>query len=168
MTTDAAVSKDDQPGQAAHDHDHGPQGGVTIHVDHASDAAALHDPDLHVTGSYGRTDPASLAALSSAALQSPQLERVNQAALKTADLTAVAVTTTPEAWPSTTPEDSQAPNAQPPLNVLNQHLTQVGLVDADLWEEQMKPRIEQLHVEIKDVHVQLDELEATGRKTKKS
>jgi hypothetical protein len=168
MSTDAPVSKDDKPGHASHDHDHGPQGGVSIHVDHASDAAALHDPDLHVTGSYGHTDPASLAALSSSALQSPQLERVNQAALKTADLTPVTVTTTPEAWPPTTLENSQAPDAQPPLNVLNQHLAQVGLVDADLWEEQMKPRIEQLYEEIKDVHVQLDELEAAGRKTKKS
>jgi hypothetical protein len=39
------------------------------------------------------------------------------------------------------------------------HLTQVGLVSADQWEEQIQPRLAQLHEDIAQVHTQLDVLE---------
>jgi hypothetical protein len=47
-------------------------------------------------------------------------------------------------------------------------LTQVGLVAADQWEEQIKPRIDQLHSDIDLVNEQLDHLDKAKRTIKKS
>jgi hypothetical protein len=48
------------------------------------------------------------------------------------------------------------------------HLAQVGLTSADHWEEQIKPRIDQLNQDITHVNEQLDDLEKAKSKPKKS
>lgn len=130
-------------------------------------AEGLHDPQLQTVGSYGRSDPASLAAMPSSDLLDPDLHLAAEVVLPPPDL-------------QTTPQDS---SVQTPLvKVLDKppskdfsnwdphlaHLAQVGLVDADQWEEHIKPRIDQLHEDIDQINEQLDDLDKAKRTTKKS
>jgi hypothetical protein len=164
MSTDAPDSHKEPTSHSTHGHPHGAEGGAA-HEHHHEVDEPLHDPDLHADSSYGHSDPASLAALPSLDLHNPDLSPEVQPslplpALSVPDLAPLAV----EATPSSTPIEGPSPR----FDSLLAHLTQVGLIDTDTWEEQMKPRIDQLHVDIKDVHVQLDGLEMAHRKTKKS
>jgi len=164
MSTDAPDSHKEPTSHSTHGHPHGAEGGAA-HEHHHEVDEPLHDPDLHAVSSYGHSDPASLAALPSLDLHNPGLSPEVQPspplpALSVPDLAPLAV----EATPSSTPIEGPSPR----FDSLLAHLTQVGLIDTDTWEEQMKPRIDQLHVDIKDVHVQLDGLEMAHRKTKKS
>jgi len=164
MSTDAPDSHKEPTSHSTHGHPHGAEGGAA-HEHHHEVDEPLHDPDLHADSSYGHSDPASLAALPSLDLHNPDLSPEVQPspplpALSVPDLAPLAV----EATPFSTPIEGPSPR----FDSLLAHLTQVGLIDTDTWEEQMKPRIDQLHVDIKDVHVQLDGLEMAHRKTKKS
>ena len=164
MSTDAPDSHKEPTSHSTHGHPHGAEGGAA-HEHHHEVDEPLHDPDLHAVSSYGHSDQASLAALPSLDLHNPDLSPEVQPspplpALSVPDLAPLAV----EATPSSTPIEGPSPR----FDSLLAHLTQVGLIDTDTWEEQMKPRIDQLHVDIKDVHVQLDGLEMAHRKTKKS
>ncbi len=164
MSTDVTDSDKQPTSHSTHGHPNGAEGGAG-HEHHHEVDEPLHDPDLHPVSSYGHSDPASIAALPSLDLQTPDLRPEVQPslplpALSTPDLAPLAVESTPPSSPN---------EVQPPrFDSLLAHLTQVGLIDTDTWEEQMKPRIDQLHVDIKDVHVQLDGLEKAHRKTKKS
>ena len=124
----------------------------------------LHDPDLKPAGSYGRSDPASLAAVSSLDLQNPDLHDAQQPDLPHASLAPNPEESAPVAAPLATPPATDFSNWDPHLA----HLAQVGLIAADHWEEQIKPRIDQLHEDIEQVHEQLNDLEHARRQTKKS
>jgi hypothetical protein len=69
-----------------------------------------------------------------------------------------------QATPGPAPAGANLSNVDPHLA----HLTQVGLVAADQWEEQIKPRIDQLHSDIDLVNEQLDHLDKAKRTIKKS
>ena len=129
--------------------------------------SSLHDPDLQPQSSYGRSDPASLAALQAAELDHPELHRAQTDALQPPDLRP-----SPEDSPKdTSPRDSSPAPASTDLSSWDPHLahlTQVGLVAADQWEEQIKPRIDQLHSDIELVKERLDQLEKAKRTIKKS
>ncbi len=168
MSTDASDSHDKKPVHPSHDNKHGHGGGASILNDHALDEVPLHDPDLHVESSYGRTDPASIAALPSLELHEPDLKHQESDELPEPDMSPAAFEAMEDDLPAVTLEMLSEPVPVEPIDLLLAHIAQVGLIDADLWEEQMKPRIDQLHVDIKEVHVQLDDLETAGRKTKKS
>lgn len=142
----------------------------------------LEDPDLAPASSYGRTDPASLAAVQSLDLSDPSMQALEGSALNAPDLgaaAAVALTDLSitlfkpgegvegkEKSPEKTSVDGlKVPdfsNWDPHLA----HLAQVGLTSADHWEEQIKPRIDQLHEDITQVNVQLDDLEKAKPKPK--
>lgn len=131
-------------------------------------SAQLQDPDLHPVGSYGRTDPASLAATPSLALNNPDLQAAENTALESPSLAAYVDSSTPPpaqaAAVADAPSGTDFSNWDPHLA----HLAQVGLVAADHWEEQFKPRIDQLHEDIEQINEQLDDLEKAKRPTKKS
>jgi hypothetical protein len=133
-----------------------------------SEDQQLHDPNLQPAGSYGRSDPASLAALPSLELKDPALHAAEHAELPKSSLTAFAESTAPKPAPNAAPEVGPSvtdfSNWDPHLA----QLAQVGLVAADQWEEQIKPRIDQLHEDIDQINEQLDDLENAQRKTKKS
>ena len=111
--------------------------------------------------SYGRTDPASLAAVQSHELSDPSLEAAAATELAAPELTAFKPgegIQVPVADVESRPEKplpaSDFSNWDPHLA----HLAQVGLTSSDHWEEQIKPRITQLQDEITEVHGQLDDL----------
>lgn len=131
------------------------------------DAEALHDPDLQPQSSYGRSDPASLAAVQTQELADPTLQAADVHALPAPDSqpnpghSPAEVTQKP---PAAKPAGPDFSNWDPHLA----HLAQVGLIAADHWEEQFKPRIDQLHDDITQVNDQLDDLEKAKRTFKKS
>jgi hypothetical protein len=137
----------------------------------AHDSSTLDNPDLSPASSYGRTDPASLAAVQSHDLADPSLNPAANTELSDPTLTrfepgAQAVTADP------TPADN-LPNESTDADFSNwdphlAHLAQVGLTPADHWDEQIKPRIDQLHEDITQVNEQLDDLEKAKPKPKKS
>ena len=129
-----------------------------------SEAQQLHDPDLQPAGSYGRSDPASLAALPSLELQDPDLQAAHPAPLANPSLATFVQAPLPAVTPQVKPSGTDFSNWDPHLA----QLAQVGLAAADLWDEQFKPRIDQLHEDIDQVNEQLDDLESAQRKTKKS
>ena len=143
-------------------------GEATPSPEQRTEAEELHDPDLHQVGSYGRTDPASLAALPSLELKNPDLQAAEHADVPTPSLTAFAESSAPKPASIAAPEVGTSvtdfSNWDPHLA----QLAQVGLVAADQWEEQIKPRIDQLHEDIDQINEQLDDLESAQRKTKKS
>lgn len=127
--------------------------------------ADFHDhlPEPHfgpVASGYGHNDPASMAGNIQIDLQAPQLEVAKKDGLNQpiwgqsqhSDTQTQQVQDTPAApatpGPTTTPQPAMLT-----------HLTQVGLVSADQWEEQIQPRLAQLHEDIAQVHTQLDVLE---------
>ena len=107
----------------------------------------------HVS-SYGQSDPATLAAQGSGELRDPQLGPVQTRALAEAELASSDTEQPTSSEPTQTPSPSEEQVLQPHLA----HLAQVGLTDSDIWEEQIKPRIEHLHEQIDEVNVRLDHL----------
>jgi hypothetical protein len=131
------------------------------------DEEALQDPALTRQSSYGRSDPASLAAVQSQALADPALHAADAHALAAPDLQpkpgfSLVDMAMPAAAPAPVAPDFS--HWDPHLA----HLAQVGLIAADHWEEQFKPRIDQLHDDITQVNDQLDDLEKATRTFKKS
>lgn len=131
----------------------------------------LEDPNLSPASSYGRTDPASLAATQSHDLPDPSLKVASSAALTNPLLTkfapdgeGVLADRTPESAPHTASAAVDFSKWDPHLA----HLAQVGLISADHWDEQIKPRIDQLQEDITQVNEQLDDLEKAKPKPKKS
>jgi hypothetical protein len=131
----------------------------------------LSEPQLGTASSYGRTDPASLMAVQSHELQDPTLNPATTDALADSSLTRF-VPGGEGVSPDQPAETSVEPeNATPDLSHWDPHLAQlaqVGLTSADHWEEQIKPRIDQLHEDITQVNEQLDDLEKAKSKPKKS
>ena len=127
----------------------------------------LANPDLQPQSSYGRNDPASLAAVQTQALADPKLRAADAHTLAAPDLQSPSSHSLmdmagPVAAPA--PAGTDFSNWDPHLA----HLAQVGLIAADHWEEQFKPRIDQLHEDIDQVNVQLDDLEKAKRPSQKS
>ena len=118
----------------------------------------LPSPHLDQAASgYGHTDPASLAAGISLDLHDPELKPADQDPLNqpiwgqsgpAADEAAAA--------DGNASAGSSAWSQMPPVLA---HLAQVGLTSSDQWEEQIQPRMQQLHEDIAQVHAQLDVLE---------
>ena len=122
----------------------------------------LPDPHLNTVGSgYGHNDPASVAGKIQLDLHAPALAPVEQSPVN------------PPIWgaqaqpPSPPPtgegpaveQDVEMAESKPAQPHMLAHLAQVGLVSADQWEEQIQPRLTQLHDDIAQVHTQLDVLE---------
>lgn len=142
------VKTDTMPGGAAHAdfHDH------------------LPDPHFSPAGSgYGHNDPASMAGNIQIDLHDPHLEMAKKEGINQ------------PIWGQSPPEGQADGQPQPPQDrqaaaptpsdttipqpAMAAHLAQVGLVSADQWEEQIQPRLAQLHEDIAQVHTQLDVLE---------
>jgi hypothetical protein len=140
--------------------------------------AHLEEAKLQPESTYGHTDPASLAAV-----QSHELPDASMQALAAQDIdnprlvqwTEGARLSQADARPGVPPgrqsegattffKSKDFSNWDPHLA----HLAQVGLTPADHWDEQFKPRIDQLHEDITQVNEQLDDLEKAKPKTKKS
>ena len=116
------------------------------------------EPSTEPQSSYGHSDPATLAAAGSGPLLNPELGAPTEQTLHEATLVAVDSPVAAQIDPAeSAPSDQLLPDGlvlQPHLA----HLAQVGLTDSDTWEEQIKPRIEHLHVQIDEVNVRLDHL----------
>ncbi len=116
--------------------------------------------------SYGRNDPASLAAVQSTELAAPDLHTQDQP-----ELAHAAQGSAPVAATQHPAEVEKSGTIQPDLSNWDPHLAhmaQVGLTSADHWEEQVKPRIDQLHDDINVVNMQLDNLVKAKPKYKHS
>ena len=166
MTETTPFSEDPLPGQEPQAKTPG-----SAEPDHNTESAAgeeLHDPDLKPLASEGHSNPDALTTVHSTELQDPDLQVAEPYTLPDPDLQPVLAAepkemdTTAQAEIDSTGKDL----SNWPLHLA--HLAQVGLVDADQWDEQIKPRIDQLHEDIDQVNEQLDELELAKRKTKKS
>ena len=111
---------------------------------------------------YGHTDPASLAAGISIDLHDPELKEAYKDPLDQPIWTRSGTQRTDGAAETGDAPASSSWSQMPPVLA---HLAQVGLTSADQWEEQIQPRLQQLHEDIAQVHAQLDVLER--RKPKK-
>ena len=121
----------------------------------------LHDhlplPQLSKpTGAYGHTDAASLAAGISLDLHDPDLKEADKDTLNQPIWSQSGAQETGGAAVTGDAPASSSWSQMPPVLA---HLAQVGLTSADQWEEQIQPRLQQLHEEIAQVHAQLDVLE---------
>jgi hypothetical protein len=109
--------------------------------------------------SYGLSDPASLAAAGTGELHDPEL--VAQEAPETAQATLEAASE-PEAPRLVLVPSSDLLASQLSLGKALQphlaHLAQVGLTNSDTWNEEIKPRIENLQGQILDINDRLDHL----------
>lgn len=130
--------------------DHSPVAHVDLHEQ-------LPAPHLDkAPGGYGHTDPASLAAGISTDLHDPDLKAADKDTLnqpvwsQSGDSGAGGVAAAGAA------PDASLWSQMPPVLA---HLAQVGLTPADQWDEQIQPRLQQLHEDIAQVHAQLDVLE---------
>ena len=115
-------------------------------------ATAENLPQHH--SSYGHSDPASLAAAGSGELKDAHLGPAQTHELAQAELVTTETEQPLSSEQALIPSPIEGQVLQPHLA----HLAQVGLTDSDTWEEQIKPRIEHLHVQIEDVNVRLDHL----------
>jgi hypothetical protein len=136
-------------------------------VEHPGPHADLHEqlPAAHLdkpAGGYGHTDPASLAAGISLDLHDPDLIEADKDTLNQPTWTQSGTQATDGAAMTGDAPTSSSWSQMPPVLA---HLAQVGLTSADQWEEQIQPRLQQLHEDIAQVHAQLDVLER--RKPKK-
>ena len=149
----AAVPAVQTPTDAAHAAEH-------------TDAPAAHG-DLHehlpaphldkAESSYGHSDPASLAAGISVDLHDPELQAADKDNLNQP----IWGQSGPQSDTASADEPATAPAASPwsQMPPVLAHLAQVGLTSSDQWEEQIQPRLQQLHEDIAQVHAQLDVLE---------
>ena len=136
-------------------------------AEHPAGHADLHEhlplPQLSKpTGAYGHTDPASLAAGISLDLQDPDLKQADKDPLNQPIWTQSGLPSSAADAVSDSEKAADLWSQMPPVLA---HLSQVGLTSADQWEEQVQPRLQQLHEDIAQVHAQLDVLER--RKPKK-
>ena len=143
LTHEAHAHSDTLPGESA---------------DHANTQGYLPDPHLDMgPKGFGHNDPASMAGKIQLDLHDPELEPDEKTELiqpiwgQTATPTAQAAEAVTDAEPTAAPK--------PELPPVLAHLTQVGLTSSDQWEEQIQPRLAQLHEDIAQVHTQLDMLE---------
>lgn len=136
-------------------------------VEHPGPHADLHEqlPAAHLdkpAGGYGHTDPASLAATISLDLHDPELKEADKDNLNQPIWTQSGLPSSAADEVSDSVKAADLWSQMPPVLA---HLAQVGLTYADQWEEQIQPRLQQLHEDIAQVHAQLDVLER--RKPKK-
>ena len=136
-------------------------------AEHPGPHADLHEqlPAAHMdkpAGGYGHTDPASLAAGISLDLHDPELKEADKDTLNQPIWSQSGTQATDGAAETGDAPTSSSWSQMPPVLA---HLAQVGLTSADQWEEQIQPRLQQLHEDIAQVHAQLDVLER--RKPKK-
>ena len=136
-------------------------------AEHPGPHADLHEqlPAAHMdkpAGGYGHTDPASLAAGISLDLHDPELKEADKDTLNQPIWSQSGTQATDGAAETGDAPTSSSWSQMPPVLA---HLAQVGLTYADQWEEQIQPRLQQLHEDIAQVHAQLDVLER--RKPKK-
>ena len=111
---------------------------------------------------YGHTDPASLAAGISIDLHDPELKEADK---DTLDQPIWSQSGLQAAVGAAETGDAPASSSWSQMPPVLAHLSQVGLTSADQWEEQIQPRLQQLHEDSAQVHAQLDVLER--RKPKK-
>ena len=109
--------------------------------------------------SYGISDPASLAAAGTGELHDPELAAQETPELAQATLEAAADPESPRLVLVTSSnllvsELSLGKVLQPHLA----HLAQVGLTNSDTWNEQIKPRIDNLQGQILEINDRLDHL----------
>lgn len=140
---------------------------ASVPAEHQGPHADLHEqlPAAHMdkpAGGYGHTDPASLAAGISLDLHDPDLIEADKDTLNQPTWTQSGTQATDGAAMTGDAPTSSSWSQMPPVLA---HLAQVGLTSADQWEEQIQPRLQQLHEDIAQVHAQLDVLER--RKPKK-
>ena len=122
-------------------------------------SASSKEAALGAGSSYGHSDPASLAAAGSGELHAPALVAQSADELRAPTLSLVPSDT--QAAPTNPTEPTPASTKLPNGMVLQPHLAhlaQVGLVDSDTWDEQIKPRIEHLQEQITEVNERLDHL----------
>ena len=136
-------------------------------AEHPAGHADLHEhlplPQLSKpTGAYGHTDAASLAAGISIDLHDPELKEADK---DTLDQPIWSQSGLQAAVGAAETGDAPASSSWAQMPPVLAHLSQVGLTSADQWEEQIQPRLQQLHEDIAQVHAQLDVLER--RKPKK-
>ena len=144
--------------------------GMSEHHAH-EDVNKLHleDPHLGPAGSYGHTDPASLAAVQNHELADPSLDLAENTERQAPELATfipgegvASPLLESDTEPQSPDKSTDFSNWDPHLA----HLAQVGLTSADHWDEQIKPRIDQLHDDITQVNEQLDDLEKAKPKPK--
>lgn len=120
---------------------------------------ALDAEFVEPQSSYGLSDPASLAAAGTGELHDPEL--VAQEVPETAQAT-LEVAAGPEAARLVLVPSSDLLASQISLGKVLQphlaHLAQVGLTHSDTWNEEIKPRIENLQGQILDINDRLDHL----------
>jgi len=149
----AAVPAVQAPTDAAHaaEHADAPAAHIDLHE---------HLPAPHLDkaeSSYGHSDPASLAAGISVDLHDPELQAADKDSLNQPiwGQSGPAADAVAADEPATAPAGSPWSQMPPVLA----HLAQVGLTSSDQWEEQIQPRLQQLHEDIAQLHAQLDVLE---------
>lgn len=120
---------------------------------------ALDAEFVEPQSSYGLSDPASLAAAGTGQLDDPKL--VAQEAPETAQATLEAASD-PESPRLVLVPDPALQASEPSLGKVLQphlaHLAQVGLTNSDTWNEEIKPRIENLQGQILEINDRLDHL----------
>ena len=140
----------------AHTPPHAPE-----HADVPAVHLDLHEqlPSAHMgnaDGGYGHTDPASLAAAITLDLHNPELKPADTDTLNQPIWGQSGPVGETNASGDSVAAATNAWSQMPPVLA---HLAQVGLTSADHWEEQIQPRVQQLHEDIAQVHAQLDVLE---------
>ena len=132
---------------------------------------AKGDDKAHAKPSaFGQVDPHSLAGVDSEALHDPDLHRVEHAETHDPELAAQAHEALSDMAASEGTGEGSALEAQQTPNqvvvvpltkgeAMVSHMAQVGLTSSDQWDEHFQPRIQKLHDDIAQVHLQLDQLE---------
>jgi len=142
--------------QAGADHGHPGAEHEVHHIDLHEQLPIAH-LDAAATG-YGHDDPASLAGSIKLDLHNPELAHADQPTLDQPIWGQPEPIVSPAAAAPTSTGGATAPSWSQLPPVLA-HLAQVGLTSSDQWEEQIQPRLQQLHEDIAQVHAQLDVLE---------
>ncbi|MEY3525145.1 MAG: hypothetical protein RIR92_1210 [Pseudomonadota bacterium] len=120
---------------------------------------ALDAEFVEPASSYGISDPASLAAAGTGELHDPELVAQQVPEIAQATLEAAS---DPEAPCLVLVPSSDLLASQLSLGKVLQphlaHLAQVGLTNSDTWNEEIKPRIENLQGQILEINDRLDHL----------
>jgi hypothetical protein len=120
---------------------------------------ALDAEFVEPQSSYGLSDPASLAAAGTGELHDPEL--VAQEAPETAQATLEAASDPESPRLVLVPSPDLLASQLSLGKVLQPHLAylaQVGLTNSDTWNEEIKPRIENLQGQILEINDRLDHL----------
>ena len=128
------------------------------------------DEKAHAAPSaFGQVDPHSLAGVDSEPLHDPDLHLVAQDEVDAPALSPEAHNNLPDMVVSEAtgeggallPQVTAAQVVVVPVTkseAMVAHLAQVGLTSSDQWDEHFQPRIQKLHDDIAQVHLQLDQL----------